>query len=199
MGRSRRAAVALCLAERAERPWASSDRPARSHRRHRAWYPCAGPTREGLTLMSDLLNATSPIALRTPPPLRHHLDRRAATIAEAGSGDDDDLLNTMQVASWLGVSTQWIEIGRSKGYGPEFVRCGIRRIRYLRRSVKKWLLARQYASTAGYGQTVEDVAPPAVATVEAAVEAVRAVLAAASEPQKAAAVRETLRAALEAA
>jgi hypothetical protein len=128
-------------------------------------------------------------------PERHHLDRRALALLEDGDGDGDDLLNTMQVASWLGVSTQWIEIGRSKGYGPEFVRCGARRIRYLRRSVKKWLLARQYASTAGYGQPVKDVEPPAAATIEAAIEAFRAVLAVAKEPQKAAAV-EALRAAL---
>jgi hypothetical protein len=50
-------------------------------------------------------------------PLKHRLDRRAAALIEAGGeGDDDDLLSTRAVAHWLGVSTQWIEIGRSRGY-----------------------------------------------------------------------------------
>jgi hypothetical protein len=53
-------------------------------------------------------------------PLRHHLDRRAAGLADEGHGDPDNLLSTPALAEWLGVSTQWLEVGRSKGYGPPF-------------------------------------------------------------------------------
>ena len=58
-----------------------------------------------------------------PPPIRHHLDRRAADLAQEGAaaGEPDDLLTTTEVAEWLGLSTQWLEIGRSRGYGPKFV------------------------------------------------------------------------------
>src|SRR5271169_5750893 len=100
--------------------------------------------------MSDLLNTTSPIALRTPPPLRHHLDRRAGDIAEVGDGDADDLLNTTALAEWLGVSVQWCEIGRHRGYGPPFLKVGTRRIRYRRGDVRAWLAERQFRSTAEY-------------------------------------------------
>ena len=62
-------------------------------------------------------------------PRRHHLDRRADAIADA-LGDNDDLLSTRAVAELLGVSTQWLEIGRGKNYGPSFVRISPRMIRY---------------------------------------------------------------------
>jgi len=37
-------------------------------------------------------------------PKRHHLDRRAAELAEQGDGSLDDLLSTSEVSEWLGVS-----------------------------------------------------------------------------------------------
>jgi hypothetical protein len=52
-------------------------------------------------------------------PARHHLDGRAHQLLDkiaGASGDHDDLLATKHVASWLGVSIAWLEIGRSKGY-----------------------------------------------------------------------------------
>ena len=82
---------------------------------------------------------------------RHHLDRRADQLAELGTrGSPDDLLTTPAVAEWLGVSTQWLEIGRSKGYGPRFVRLSTRRVRYRRSDVLDWLGTRTCASTAEY-------------------------------------------------
>ena len=78
-------------------------------------------------------------------PKTHHLDRRAdAIVAAAGStAAADALLNTSQVAAWLGVSEQWLEIGRSKGgYGPRFKRLGPRMVRYTRGDVVKWLKGR---------------------------------------------------------
>jgi predicted DNA-binding transcriptional regulator AlpA len=85
-------------------------------------------------------------------PIRHHLDRRAAELAEDGNtGTPDDLLTTAGVAEWLGLSTQWLEIGRSRGYGPRFVRLSTRRVRYRRDDVFAWLKERTHCSTAAYG------------------------------------------------
>src|SRR5688572_3352566 len=77
---------------------------------------------------------------------RHHLDRRADAIAAQGTGvgAPDDLLTTAAVARWLGVSNQWVEIGRTKGYGPPFKRIGPFRIRYLRSDVLAWLEQRTH-------------------------------------------------------
>jgi predicted DNA-binding transcriptional regulator AlpA len=95
---------------------------------------------------------------------RHHLDRRVENLIAACKGSDDELLNTRAVAALLGVSRQWLEIGRSgvvvkvddahrerRYYGPKFVRLAPQVIRYKRGDVKAWLLERQYASTAEYG------------------------------------------------
>lgn len=87
----------------------------------------------------------------SPLPLRHHLDRRAADIAESASDKSpDELLTTAATAEWLGISSQWLEIGRSKGYGPPFVRLSTRRVRYHRADVLAWLASRTHASTAEY-------------------------------------------------
>lgn len=84
------------------------------------------------------------------PPRTHHLDRRAEPLIAHGAGDADDLLSTNAVAAWLGVSTQWLEIGRHRGYGPNFCRIGPRRIRYRRADVVAFLRERRHASTAEY-------------------------------------------------
>ena len=46
-------------------------------------------------------------------PSTHHLDRRAANIAAQDVGADDDLLTTRELADWLSVSEQWVQIGRA--------------------------------------------------------------------------------------
>jgi predicted DNA-binding transcriptional regulator AlpA len=85
-------------------------------------------------------------------PGRHHLDRRADHLAREGAaaGDTDDLLDTKALAAWLGVSTQFLEIGRHRGYGPRFVRLSTRRTRYRRGDVIDWLRERTHAATAEY-------------------------------------------------
>jgi hypothetical protein len=75
-------------------------------------------------------------------PQKYHLDRRAADLLHAGEGDDDDLEATPAVAEWLQVSSQWLEIGRSKGYGPPFIRLSASRVRYRRGDVRTWLRER---------------------------------------------------------
>ena len=81
---------------------------------------------------------------------KHHLDKRAADLIAAGAGDPDDLLNTKQVAAWLGNSPITLEIWRSKGKGPPFIRLSPRMIKYRRGDVLAWLISRRCASTAKY-------------------------------------------------
>jgi predicted DNA-binding transcriptional regulator AlpA len=87
-------------------------------------------------------------------PQRFHIDRRADKLVEAiaAGGDPDDLLTTCEVAEWLGLSVQWFEIGRHRGYGPRFIRLSPRRVRYSRRSVLEFLAERTHAATAEYAR-----------------------------------------------
>jgi predicted DNA-binding transcriptional regulator AlpA len=87
-----------------------------------------------------------------PPPRTHHLDKRAAGLLAAalGSGNMDDLLTTKQVAPWLNISTQWLEIGRVREYGPKYVRLSQRCVRYRRGDVLDWLAERTHSSTGEY-------------------------------------------------
>jgi predicted DNA-binding transcriptional regulator AlpA len=89
---------------------------------------------------------------RSSAPRKHHLDRRAAALITHGEGDPNDLLKTKQVAAWLSVSDEFLEIGRSEGYGPNFVRLGPSSVRYVRSDVLKWLAERTYASTCEYAE-----------------------------------------------
>jgi predicted DNA-binding transcriptional regulator AlpA len=75
-------------------------------------------------------------------PKNHHLDKRAVDIAAAAQGADDELLRTRAVALWLDVSTQFLEIGRLKGYGPPFIRISPHHVRYRRGDVLAWLKRR---------------------------------------------------------
>jgi predicted DNA-binding transcriptional regulator AlpA len=81
---------------------------------------------------------------------RHHLDKRADAVAAAGAGAPDDLISTKELATWLGLSEQWVEIGRHRGYGPPFLRLTPRRVRYRRCDVLAWLEQRRHQSTAEY-------------------------------------------------
>jgi hypothetical protein len=93
---------------------------------------------------------------------KHNLDKRADQImaSPAAVGHDDDLLTTAEVADWLRISTQWLEIGRSNGnYGPRFKRLGPGVIRYKRASVLAWLKEREFSHTSQYknrASVVED-------------------------------------------
>jgi predicted DNA-binding transcriptional regulator AlpA len=82
---------------------------------------------------------------------RHHLDRRAAAIVDAdANADDDELLTTAELANWLGVSPQWVEIGRTKHYGPPFKKLSSHMVRYRRGDARAWLRSRTFNSTAEY-------------------------------------------------
>jgi len=94
------------------------------------------------------------VALPPANPRTFHIDRRADAIlaATSGNGDDDDLLTTVEVAQWLGVSPQWLETRRTHGGGPPFERLSSRVVRYRRGTVRSWLDQRAYARTADYGR-----------------------------------------------
>jgi predicted DNA-binding transcriptional regulator AlpA len=81
-----------------------------------------------------------------------HIDRRAARLLEdpVSEGSDDEILDTRQLAEWLGVSVQWAEIARLKGTGPRFVSISPRRIGYRRGDVRAWLRKRSHQCTAEY-------------------------------------------------
>jgi predicted DNA-binding transcriptional regulator AlpA len=95
--------------------------------------------------------SASPRQPRGPPPRKFHFDKRIDSIVDA-PGSDDDLLSTAQVAAWLGVSVQWVDIGRSEGYGPPFQKLGPHIVRYHRGAVRAWLLARTCYSTSEYAR-----------------------------------------------
>lgn len=83
-------------------------------------------------------------------PKSHHIDARAAELAAQATPYEDDLLSTTQVAAWLDLSVQFLEIGRVRGYGPKFLRLSPRRIRYRRSDVLNWLDERAHARTSDY-------------------------------------------------
>jgi hypothetical protein len=78
----------------------------------------------------------------------HHIDRRAGRLIEPGA--DDELLTTVAVADWLGVSCQWLELGRSTNYGPPYKRISEKIIRYRRGDVNAWLESRTQTCVAEY-------------------------------------------------
>src|SRR5438046_1711739 len=83
----------------------------------------------------------------------HHLDRRATELIEAeNEGTDDELRSTVKTALWLGVSAEWLEIGRSRGWGPPFIKLSPRRVRYRVGDVKKWLADRSFRHTGEYSR-----------------------------------------------
>jgi hypothetical protein len=65
-------------------------------------------------------------------------------------GGDDDLITTLNLANWFCVSPQWVELGRTKNYGPPFIRLGPQVVRYRRGTVKEWLAERQHSCTTEY-------------------------------------------------
>ncbi len=54
---------------------------------------------------------------------------------------------TKGLAKILGVSEEWLEIGRCKGYGPPFVRLTKRLVRYRLEDIEAWMKERTYRST----------------------------------------------------
>ena len=75
-------------------------------------------------------------------PARHHLDKRASSLAELIEGPDDLIVRTPDAATVLGMSAQWLETGRYAGYGPKFVKISARGIGYKLGDLRKYLASR---------------------------------------------------------
>ena len=71
----------------------------------------------------------------------HHLDRRAGKIA-AALQDSDELLKTRPTADLLDVAEITLKKWRINGQGPNFLRVGVRAIRYRRSDINSWLRSR---------------------------------------------------------
>lgn len=103
-----------------------------------------------LSASSALQILEKPEVKKTSQIKRHHIDRRAHHIVADDGASPDDLLDTPELADWLGVSHQWLEIGRNMGYGPKFKKLSSRMVRYRRGDVIAWLDERSHTSTAEY-------------------------------------------------
>jgi hypothetical protein len=85
---------------------------------------------------------------------RLHLDKRAQSlVAVVPEGSNDDLLTTIQIAGWFGVTPQWVELARAGGYGPPFERIAPQVIRYKRGAVIGWLKDREHKRILDYADT----------------------------------------------
>jgi hypothetical protein len=85
-----------------------------------------------------------------------HLDKRAHILAAQGAGEnDDELLDTRQLADELGVSRNWVENRRRSGDGPLFSVISNKRIRYRRDDVRSWLKERSHKRTSEYLKRID--------------------------------------------
>ena len=80
---------------------------------------------------------------------RFLLDKRAAQITAllSTAGPDDLLLSTPEAAMLLGVSAQWLELGRVQSYGPVFVALSPRSVKYSLRSLRAFIAERTTTTT----------------------------------------------------
>ncbi len=86
---------------------------------------------------------------RYRPKGAQHRTAKAVLTAPVANAPDD-LLTTREVARWLRVSKEWLELGRTRGYGPRFVRQGLKSVRYRRSDVLAFINKNTFASTAEY-------------------------------------------------
>lgn len=90
-----------------------------------------------------MIKAIAGKSIPAPKTQRLKIDKTAeSAITKAPEGDDDTLLNTAATAIWLDVSTQWLELGRCKGYGPRFVKVTSRLVRYRKGDIISYLRKR---------------------------------------------------------
>ncbi|WP_166042129.1 helix-turn-helix domain-containing protein [Sphingosinicella sp. YJ22] len=81
------------------------------------------------------------------------------------SVDLNDLLDNEQTAALLGIKPNTLEIWRTKGRGPAFLKLGDAPqapVRYLRSEVMGWLAGRSFPSTSAYTAAVRSPARPMV-------------------------------------
>jgi predicted DNA-binding transcriptional regulator AlpA len=91
---------------------------------------------------------------RAAPPAKLHIDKRADAIVAVDDGRSDEMMSTIEVAAWLGMSTQWLEGARHRGFGPKYMNLGPRMVRYRRGDIIEWLRTRTHQSTSEYATPV---------------------------------------------
>jgi hypothetical protein len=79
------------------------------------------------------------------------VDRRAHRLIDVDF-HPETRLTTKQVAVWLEVSEQFLEIKRTRGGGPRFERITNKLIRYRAGDVIEWLRSRAHAATSEYAK-----------------------------------------------
>src|SRR4051812_19944534 len=94
-------------------------------------------------------------------PEHHRLDAFAEIIADQISSESHaDLLTVADIAELLRVSPQWLAAGRSRGWGPPFIKLSPVMVRYRRADLIKWLEERvSVRSTAEWRQQSGRPAP----------------------------------------
>jgi predicted DNA-binding transcriptional regulator AlpA len=90
--------------------------------------------------------------------IKHHNDRWAHQRIDQVNNTESEIYTTFQLADMIQVSVAWLEIGRSRGYGPKFIRISPRMVRYSRTDVVKWLESRAHQHTAEYIRRPSQVA-----------------------------------------
>jgi hypothetical protein len=83
------------------------------------------------------------------PPTQHPEPAEPAA-QPAGPLYPDDILNTAQLATRLGVSPTYLALGRTHGYGPAFHRISPTIVRYRWGDVLTWLAEFKQSSTTAY-------------------------------------------------
>jgi hypothetical protein len=78
-------------------------------------------------------------------PETFHFDRRASRILDTIKGPDDEDLTGREVVAILDVSFQWLQIGRTIGYGPTGKNISPHCVMYPRGNVRKFLRQRAKA------------------------------------------------------
>lgn len=86
---------------------------------------------------------------------KFHIDRRIPAILAGWDASDDDVTETTREhAAFLGLSPEWLEVGRVRGYGPPFFKLSPRMVRYRRGTTREWLQARMHFSTSEYAEEI---------------------------------------------
>jgi hypothetical protein len=83
----------------------------------------------------------------TTTTFRHHIDSKAREILDrlADELGDDTLMTSQETDCWLNVSAEFLEIGRSRGYGPTATVVSPKVVRYRKNSGLRWRIERDRA------------------------------------------------------
>jgi hypothetical protein len=104
---------------------------------------------------------------RKSPIRRHNIDRRAGRLADEieSRGEPDDIFNTVSVANVTEQSEKFFELGRARGYGPQFVKFGSL-VGYRRDKLVFWLRERARDKFSPQNRRTKKTTKPALAATK---------------------------------